>query len=314
MKTAFLFPGQGSQSIGMLADLAAEYPQVAEVFNEASEALGFGLWDLCQQGPQEQLNQTEFTQPAVLAADIAVWRVWQSLGGGTPDYMAGHSLGEYAALVAAGSISLAEGIKLVSLRGQLMQSATPAGKGAMAAILGIEDSAVEAACDEASSSGIVSAANYNSPGQVVIAGDKAAVERACSLCSDAGARRAMLLAVSVPSHCALMQPAADKFAPALDALQIQPAASSILHNIDASVATGPESIRQHLLEQLYQPVRWTQSIQIMLDLGVEAFAECGPGKVLSGLNKRIARRVKITPLQSPGLLQDTILEWSTNNE
>lgn len=311
MKSAFLFPGQGSQSIGMLADLAADYSQVLDVFDEASETLGFDLWNLCQQGPQEQLNQTEFTQPAVLAADIAVWRVWQSLGGGTPDYMAGHSLGEYAALVAAGSINLADGIKLVSLRGQLMQSTTPEGSAAMAAILGIEDAAVEMACDEASSAGIVSAANYNSPGQVVIAGEKVAVELACSLCSSAGARRAILLAVSVPSHCALMRPAAEQLAPALEALQIQPAANAVLHNIDASVATDPESIRRHLLEQLYQPVRWAQSIETMLELGVETFAECGPGKVLSGLNKRIARRIKVTPLQSPRLLQDTILEWST---
>ena len=314
MKTAFLFPGQGSQSIGMLNELAVEYPLVSEVFSEASEALGFDLWNLCQQGPVDKLNQTEFTQPAVLAADIAVWRVWQSLKGGMPDYMAGHSLGEYAALVAAGSINLSDGIKLVSRRGQLMQSATPEGTGAMAAILGIEDALVESACETASVMGVVSAANYNSPGQVVIAGEKTAVEQACSLCSESGARRAMLLAVSVPSHCALMKPAAEQFSTTLKSTDFKPATTAVLHNVDASVAADPDSIRQHLLEQLYLPVRWTQSIQSMLDLGVETFAECGPGKVLSGLNKRIARRVQVAPLQAPALLQKTMNEWSMNNE
>ncbi|MCF6225023.1 MAG: ACP S-malonyltransferase [Xanthomonadales bacterium] len=314
MKTAFLFPGQGSQSIGMLSELAAAHPQVVKVFAEASEAIGIDLWALCQTGPQKQLNKTEYTQPAMLAADIAVWQVWQSLNGGLPDFMAGHSLGEYAALVAAGSISLSDGIRLVNRRGQLMQAASPAGVGAMAAIIGLDDKLVEAACEQASSVGIVSAANYNSPGQVVIAGEKAAVEAACQLCSDAGARRAMLLAVSVPSHCALMQPAAEQFAASLEALNISATTTAVLHNVDASVAAGAEAIAEHLLAQLSLPVRWSESIQSMLDQGVQAFAECGPGKVLSGLNKRIARRVPITPLQTPDLLQATVQQWSTENE
>lgn len=314
MKTAFLFPGQGSQTIGMLNELATEYHQVGEVFAEASEAIGIDLWALCQTGPEEQLNKTEYTQPAMLAADIAVWQVWRSLNGEMPDFMAGHSLGEYAALVAAGSISLSDGIDLVNRRGQLMQTATPAGVGAMAAILGLEDELVEGACEQASKHGVVSAANYNSPGQVVIAGEKEAVETACQLCSDAGARRAMLLAVSVPSHCALMQPAADQFAASLDALNISATVTSVLHNVDASVATGAEAIRQHLLAQLSLPVRWSDCIQRMLKQDVQIFAECGPGKVLSGLNKRIARRIPITPLQTPGQLQATVEQWSAENE
>ncbi len=314
MKTAFLFPGQGSQSIGMLKELATEHALVSEVFSEASDALGFDLWKLCQHGPEEQLNQTEFTQPAVLAADIAVWRVWQALGGQSPDYMAGHSLGEYAALIAAGSIDFADGIKLVSTRGQLMQSATPTGVGAMAAILGLEDSAVELACSQAASVGVVSAANYNSPGQVVIAGEKQAVELACKYCSDAGARRAMLLAVSVPSHCALMQTAAEQFSESLSAVTISPATTTVLHNVNASTAANAELIQKYLLKQLYSPVRWTQTIKSMLKHEVTTFAECGPGRVLSGLNKRIDRSVSITALSSLEQMQNTIKDWSINNE
>lgn len=310
MKTAFLFPGQGSQSIGMVADLAEQYPQVKEVFAEAGDCIDLDLWNLAQQGPEEKLNQTEFTQPALLAADIAVWRVWQSLDGRLPDYLAGHSLGEYSALVAAGSLELADGIKLVAKRGQLMQAATPAGIGAMAAIIGLDDAGVEAACLQASSVGIVSAANYNSPGQVVIAGEKAAVEKACELCTDQGARRAILLAVSVPSHCALMRPAAESLAEYFADLNIKAAEIPVLHNTDGTLSATSDSIREHLLEQLYLPVRWHNSIQWMLDNEVLAFAECGPGKVLSGLNRRIARRVPIAALENPEVLSATVAQWS----
>jgi len=310
MKTAFLFPGQGSQSIAMLADLAAQYPLVSEVFAEASDSLGMDLWDLAQHGPEEKLNQTEYTQPVLLAADLAVWRLWQSLDGRVPDFMAGHSLGEYSALVAAGSLSLADGIKLVAIRGQLMQAATPPGTGAMAAIIGLDDTAVETACAQAASVGIVSAANYNSPGQVVIAGERAAVEKACEYCSELGARRAIILAVSVPSHCALMQPAAKLLAKSFDELKLQASQIPVLHNTNTSISDNVESIKKHLLEQLYLPVRWHSSISWLLANEVAAFAECGPGKVLSGLNRRIARRIPITALENPAIFEKTLLQWS----
>ncbi len=310
MKTAFLFPGQGSQSIGMLADLAEQFTLVKDVFAESSDCLGLDLWGLAQQGPEEKLNQTEFTQPALLAADMAVWRVWQSINGRPPDYLAGHSLGEYSALVAAGCLSLADGIKLVAKRGQLMQAATPAGTGAMAAIIGLDDAQVEAACTQATSAGIVSPANYNSPGQVVIAGEKAAVEKACEYCSELGARRAIMLAVSVPSHCALMQPAAEQLALSFPDLNLKSAQIPVVHNTDATLSAGSDSIQEHLLEQLYLPVRWHSSVQWMLDNEVAAFAECGPGKVLSGLNRRIARRVPIAALENPETMQTTAAQWS----
>ncbi len=310
MKTAFLFPGQGSQSIGMLAALAEQFPLVKEVFVEAGDCIDLDLWGLAQSGPEEKLNQTEFTQPALLAADVAVWRVWQSIHGRTPDYLAGHSLGEYSALVAADCLSLVDGIKLVAKRGQLMQAATPAGTGAMAAIIGLDDDKVEAACAQAASAGIVSAANYNSPGQVVIAGEKAAIEKACEQCSELGARRAIMLAVSVPSHCALMQPAAEQLALSFSELSLKSAQIPVVHNTDATLSSGSDSIQEHLLEQLYLPVRWHSSVQWMLDNDVAAFAECGPGKVLSGLNRRIARRLPIAALNSPDTMLATAAQWN----
>ncbi len=294
----------------MLATMAAEFPLVKDTFAEAGDCLGLNLWELSQQGPETKLNQTEFTQPLLLAADIAVWRVWQSLDGRRPDYLAGHSLGEYAALVASGSLGFVAGIKLVSQRGQLMQAAVAPGQGAMAAIIGLDDAAIESACNQAASVGIVSAANYNSPGQVVIAGETAAVEKACAYCTEQGARRAIMLAVSVPSHCALMQAAAEQLATSLATIEFRTTQIPVLHNTDASLAGTADNIRQHLVKQLYLPVRWSSSIQRMLDYEVAVFAECGPGKVLSGLNRRIARRVAVTALETPDNLRSVVSQWS----
>lgn len=303
-KRAFVFPGQGSQSVGMLAELAAAFPQVQATFEEASEALGKDLWALSQHGPEEELNQTENTQPALLAAGIAVWRAWQAAGGQVPDYLAGHSLGEYSALVAAGSLSLADGIRLVAARGRAMQEAVPAGTGGMAAILGLADEQVVAVCEQAAASaGVVSAANFNSPGQVVIAGEKAAVARAVELASEAGAKRAVELAVSVPSHCALMKPAAEALRPLLEETPIQPPAIPVVHNADVSLHDDPAAIRQALLQQLYLPVRWSESMQWLVSQGVGFMAECGPGKVLMGLGRRIDKASTPVPLENPDKLQ-----------
>ncbi len=307
-KSAFVFPGQGSQSVGMLAELAAVFPQVQATFEEASEALGQDLWALSQHGPEETLNQTENTQPALLAAGIAVWRAWQAAGGKTPDYLAGHSLGEYTALVAAGSLSLADGIRLVAARGRAMQEAVPTGTGSMAAILGLEDAQVVAVCEQAASEGVVSAANFNSPGQVVIAGEKAAVARAVELASEAGAKRAVELAVSVPSHCALMKPAAEALQPLLEETPIQPPAIPVVHNADVSLHDDPAAIRQVLLQQLYLPVRWAESMQWLVAQGVGFMAECGPGKVLMGLGRRIHKPSTPVPLENPDKLKQFATE------
>ncbi len=307
-KRAFVFPGQGSQSVGMLAELAQVFPQVQATFEEASEALGKDLWALSQNGPEEALNQTENTQPALLAAGIAVWRAWQTAGGRAPDYLAGHSLGEYSALVAAGSLSLADGIRLVAARGRAMQEAVPAGTGSMAAILGLADEQVVAVCEQAASEGVVSAANFNSPGQVVIAGEKAAVARAVELASEAGAKRAVELAVSVPSHCALMKPAAEALRPLLEETPIQPPAIPVVHNADVSLHDDPAAIRQVLLQQLYLPVRWAESMQWLVAQGVGFMAECGPGKVLMGLGRRIDKASTPLPLENPDKLKQFAIE------
>ncbi|NBA94184.1 ACP S-malonyltransferase [Pseudomonas sp. R5(2019)] len=296
---AFVFPGQGSQSLGMLAELGAQHKLVADTFQEASEALGYDLWALTQQGPEEQLNQTDKTQPAILTASTALWRLWLAEGGARPAYVAGHSLGEYSALVAAGSLTLADAARLVERRGQLMQKAVPAGQGGMAAILGLEDADVLAACAEAAQGEVVSAVNFNSPGQVVIAGAKAAVERAIELCKAKGAKRALPLPVSVPSHCALMQPAAERFADAVAAVAWQAPQIPLVQNVSAAEATDLDALKRDLLAQLYMPVRWVESVQYLAGEGATQLVECGPGKVLAGLNKRCADGVNTFNLNTP---------------
>lgn len=303
-----LFPGQGSQSVGMLAELAGERDEVRETFEQAGQALDLNLWELVTDGPADQLNQTELTQPAMLAGGIAVWRVWQAMGGPMPTMLAGHSLGEYSALVAADAIDFADAVRIVATRGKLMQSAVPTGVGAMAAILGLEDEVVEAICREAREDQIVAPANYNSPGQLVIAGHSAAVERAMHKCRDAGAKRAMILPVSVPSHSQLMKPAADGLAEALAAIEIATPKVPVLHNIDCQARKQPEAIRQALVEQLSAPVRWTGTIQAMAANGVQQLAECGPGRVLSGLVRRIDRRLKCTALVEVSQMESLISE------
>ncbi|KIZ33535.1 ACP S-malonyltransferase [Stutzerimonas stutzeri] len=296
---AFVFPGQGAQSLGMLAELGAQQSVVVDTFAEASSALGYDLWALTQTGPEEQLNQTDKTQPAILAASIAIWRLWQTEGGAQPAFVAGHSLGEYSALVAAGSLPFADAIKLVELRGQLMQQAVPAGQGGMAAILGLEDADVLAACAEAAQGEVVSAVNFNAPGQVVIAGSAAAVERAIEACKAKGAKRAMALPVSVPSHCDLMRPAAERFASSVESIEWQAPQIPLVQNVSAAVVADLEVLKRDLLAQLYSPVRWVESMVALGDRGVTSLVECGPGKVLSGLNKRCVKGVSTYNLDTP---------------
>lgn len=284
---AFVFPGQGSQTVGMLADLAAAYPAVEATFREASDVLGYDLWQLVSQGPAEELNKTWQTQPALLAASVAIYRVWQQQGGQQPALMAGHSLGEYSALVCAGVLNFADAIKLVELRGKLMQEAVPEGTGAMQAIIGLDDAAIAKACEESAQGQVVSPVNFNSPGQVVIAGNKEAVERAGAACKAAGAKRALPLPVSVPSHCALMKPAADKLALTLENITFNAPAVPVINNVDVKAETDVDAIRHALIRQLYSPVRWTESVEAMAAQGVTQLIEMGPGKVLTGLTKRI---------------------------
>ncbi|KXI23734.1 ACP S-malonyltransferase [Photobacterium sanguinicancri] len=288
-KFAIVFPGQGSQAVGMLAELAEKFSVVTDTFAEASEVLGYDLWALVQNGPAEDLNQTHRTQPALLAASVAIWRVWQQEGGEQPTVVAGHSLGEYSALVCAGVIDFKDAIKLVELRGQLMQEAVPAGVGAMSAIIGLDNDAIAKACEEAAQGQVVSPVNFNSPGQVVIAGNKEAVERANVLCKEAGAKRALPLPVSVPSHCELMKPAADKLAVALENIEFNAPAIPVINNADVATETDPAAIKLALVKQLYGPVRWTESVERMASEGIEQLLEMGPGKVLTGLTKRINR-------------------------
>jgi [acyl-carrier-protein] S-malonyltransferase len=291
-KFALVFPGQGSQSVGMLDALAAAEPIVGRCFAEASDALGYDLWQVVSSGPEERLNATERTQPALLAAGIAVWRVWQQRGAPQPVALAGHSLGEYTALVAAGSIGFADALRLVEFRGQAMQAAVPAGTGAMAAILGLDDEAVRAACAESAQGAVVSAVNFNSPGQVVIAGEKAAVERAIEACKAKGAKRAVPLPVSVPSHCALMRPAADRLAERLAGIAVAAPALPVVHNVDVASHSDPAAIRRALVAQLHSPVRWVECVQALKARGATRLVECGPGKVLAGLTKRIDKEVE----------------------
>jgi [acyl-carrier-protein] S-malonyltransferase len=298
-KLAFVFPGQGSQSLAMLAEHGAQQPLIIDTFAEASAALGYDLWALCQQGPQELLNQTDKTQPAILAASIALWRLWLAEGGARPAFVAGHSLGEYSALVAAQSLGFADALKLVERRGQLMQEAVPAGQGAMAAILGLDDALVMAACAEAELGEVVSAVNFNAPGQVVIAGSAAAVERAIAACKAHGAKRAMPLPVSVPSHCALMRPAAERFAQSIAEISWQAPQIPLVQNVSAAVVADLDTLKRDLLAQLYNPVRWVESIQCLAAQGVTDLIECGPGKVLGGLNKRCVKELNNHNLDSP---------------
>jgi len=294
-KTAFVFPGQGSQSVGMLTNLAAENPIIQETFEEASVALGYDLWALAAEGPKEKLDQTEFTQPAILTASVALWRLWLSKGKEKPAFLAGHSLGEYSALVCANALNFKDAVLLVALRGRLMQSAVPAGVGAMAAILGLDVETITTICQSLKTGEIVFPANYNTPEQTVIAGHKAAVEWAMDKAEAAGAKRAIPLAVSAPSHCELMQPAALLLKEALESVPFQLPNIPVIHNVDVMSHDTLSGIRQALVEQLYKPVRWVETVRQLSELGVTTLWECGPGAVLSGLNKRI---VAALPCQS----------------
>lgn len=307
-KTAFLFPGQGSQSPGMMSGF--EDNLVRGTFEEASEVLGYDLWEVVRDGPAERLDSTEVTQPALLAAGIATWRAWKDAGGADPDCMAGHSLGEYTALVAAGSLTYADAVALVARRGELMQEATPPGSGAMAAILGLDDKVLVEVCAGAAEDQVVSCANFNSPGQVVIAGNADAVARASEAALAAGARRAVRLAVSVPSHCRMMKPAADQLAKVLDSVMVERPSIPVYHNVSAAEAGSPDSIRAALVSQLWQPVRWSGTVHHMVGEGVSRFAECGPGKILAGLNRRICRSCTTVALTGSDVLNNTVNDWS----
>ncbi len=280
-----MFPGQGSQSVGMLSSFADNEPAVRDTFAEASRVLGYDLWHLCQQGPEEQLGETERTQPAMLAAGVAIWRAWVRRGGAKPAVMAGHSLGEYSALVAAGAIEFSAAIELVRFRGQAMRRAVPAGTGAMAAILGLDDAVIEAACQASAQGEVVQPVNYNSPGQLVIAGHAGAVARAIEACKAAGAKRAVLLPVSVPSHSALMKPAAVAMRERLRRLDVRTPAIRV-YSFDAGVYDSADAIRDGLYRQLFNPVRWSAIVTAMIGAGVKQLCECGPGKVLAGLARR----------------------------
>ncbi len=306
MTFAFVFPGQGSQSLGMLADLSEHFPQVKSTFSEASDVLGYDLWNLVQNGPESDLNQTDRTQPAMLTAGIAVWRCWQHQSSLKPAFLAGHSLGEYSALVAAEAMSFTDAVKLVKMRGQFMQEAVPSGEGAMAAILGLEDAEVTEICQQASDAGVVEAVNFNSPGQVVIAGSDAAVKKAIEIATDKGAKRALLLPVSVPSHCALMRPAADRLKQELATVTINTPNIAVIHNASVTSSSDSAEIRDLLTQQLFSPVRWVETIQHLAGNGVTSLVECGPGKVLAGLTKRIDKTVAALPVFDPASLEKAI--------
>ncbi|OED41647.1 [acyl-carrier-protein] S-malonyltransferase [Endozoicomonas sp. (ex Bugula neritina AB1)] len=296
-KLAFVFPGQGSQQVGMLADYIEE-PVVLATFAEASGVLGFDLASLVNNGPAEDLNRTENTQPALLTASVALWRLFCERGGKKPAMMAGHSLGEYSALVCAGALDFKDAVRLVHLRGKFMQDAVAPGKGAMAAIIGLDDAVVIDVCAKAAEGEVVEAVNFNAPGQVVVAGQVAAVKRAVEQAKEVGARKAIELPVSVPSHCALMRPAAERLAAELRSIALNTPEVAVVQNVTAEICKDPEQLKKNLVAQLYSPVRWVEIISIMQQSGVESFAECGPGKVLAGLNKRIVRRAPVAVLES----------------
>ncbi|QBB70228.1 [acyl-carrier-protein] S-malonyltransferase [Pseudolysobacter antarcticus] len=305
---AFVFPGQGSQSVGMLAELATAYPSVKNTFDEASQYLGRDLWELSQQGPEVELNRTENTQPALLAASVAVWRVWQEARGPTPAQLAGHSLGEYSALVCAEVLTLADAAALVAERGRLMQNAVPQGVGAMAAILGAEDVQIAAVCLEVAGTQIVSPANFNSPGQTVIAGHAEAVDRALAKLAELGVRKAIKLPVSVPSHCALMQGAAEQLAVHMKTLTWQLPKVPVIQNADARSYESIDEIQAALVRQLYMPVRWTECVLALETNGASRLLECGPGKVLTGLNKRISKALESRAIGAPSDMQQALLD------
>jgi len=308
---AFVFPGQGSQAVGMLAELAEAHAGVREAFVEASDGAGVDLWALAQGGPEAMLNRTEYTQPALLAASVAVWRVWRAQGGAVPARLAGHSLGEYSALVAAQVLSLHDAAHLVRIRGQAMQDAVPAGAGAMAAILGADDALVEQVCHELSGEHVVVPANYNSPGQIVIGGHAQAVDAALALLGERGVRKAVRLAVSVPSHTPLMREAANRLAAAMAGYRWQAAQIPIVQNVDGAVHDGADAIRDALVRQLYLPVRWTQCMQALVAGGATRVAECGPGKVLTGLARRIDKSLDARALGTPAELAAALEAWPT---
>jgi len=304
---AMVFPGQGSQSEGMQADLAADYKEVEETYAEASEVLGYDLWQLVQDGPPERLAETVITQPAMLAAGVAAWRVWRSAGGATPSHMAGHSLGEYTALVGAGAVSFGDALNVVKKRSELMQAAVPAGLGAMAAIIGLDDDAVRSACEEASVDGVVEAVNFNSPGQVVIAGHRKAVDQAIVITETAGARRAILLPVSVPSHSSLMVEAGDALKSALASAEFSKPEIVVINASDATPYGDAEDIRTRLSKQVSSPVHWVDTIGAMMGAGATSIVECGPGRVLTGLVRRINRGTPVTSIDSLSGLQKALL-------
>ena len=306
---AFVFPGQGSQSLGMLGELAQDHAIVAETFAETGECAGTDLWTLSQTGPDDRLNQTEFTQPALLAAGVAVWRLWLARGGACPSYLAGHSLGEYSALVAAGALTLEDAARLVRLRGQLMQDAAPAGTGAMAAVLGADDALVQEVCEACSGREVVVPANYNSPGQIVIGGHSAAVDKALTQLAERGVRKVVKLAVSVPSHTPLMRDAADKLADAMAAIEWKPVQLPVVQNVDAKVHQGGDAIREALVRQLYLPVQWTGCVEALVSAGAGRIAECGPGKVLTGLVKRIDKSIDARALGTPTGFAGAMEDW-----
>jgi [acyl-carrier-protein] S-malonyltransferase len=293
---AFVFPGQGSQFVGMLADTAEKYPEIRETFNQASTVLGRDLFDLATNGPEAELNKTDITQPILLTASVALWRVWCEQGGAMPAAMSGHSLGEYSALVCAGAIGFEDAVRLVNQRGKFMQEAVPAGEGAMAAILGLADPDIAAACKVAEQGQVVSPVNFNSPGQVVIAGQAAAVERAMAACKEAGAKRALLLPVSVPSHCALMMPAAERLAKELGNISVSSPTIPVVQNVSAKVADNVDELKDNLVKQLYCPVLWVDCVGYLVAKGATRLIECGPGNVLSGLNKRINRELTLASI------------------
>jgi [acyl-carrier-protein] S-malonyltransferase len=301
-KLAFIFPGQGSQSVAMLSEFTGN-SIIENTFNEASEALGYDLWQLIAEGPAEKLNQTNFTQPALLTSSVALWRLWLSKSEIKPDVMAGHSLGEYSALVCAGVISLSDAVKLVEKRGELMQACVPVGTGAMAAVIGLADTEIINACELAQQGEVVSAVNFNSPGQVVIAGQKAAVERAAQLCKDAGAKRVLPLPVSVPSHCALMADAATKLAEELNKIKFSSPKINIINNVDVVKEQSEDAIKASLVRQLYSPVRWSETITQIVSDGITKVIEIGPGKVLQGLNKRIDKSILGASMNTPETIQ-----------
>ena len=306
---AFVFPGQGSQKIGMLAELASEFSIVEKTFAEASEVLGYDLWVLVQTGAQDEINLTERTQPLLLTASVAVWRAWQEKNGAQPALMAGHSLGEWSALVCAGVVEFKDAVKLVQQRGKFMQEAVPAGQGAMAAIIGLDDALILDACKKAEQGEVVAAVNFNSPGQVVIAGTAAAVERASALCKEAGAKRALPLPVSAPFHTELMRPAAERLAEQITATIFSAPKIPVVHNVTADVESNPEKIKALMIEQIYSPVRWVECVNAMSEKGIASTLECGPGKVLSGLNKRINAELITTSVEKPDELQAALTSF-----